>query len=106
MCSLRPVGHSAATLDKERASACHFTFSGGRRCRTPHYPHRPHLCSAHARKQSQACAVDKLASHLTHFFSGEYLSTCDLCTALGRNPNLLESTLTELPASIDSKALT
>ncbi len=35
MASLRPVGRSAATLDKDRVSACRFTFAGGRQCRTP-----------------------------------------------------------------------
>jgi hypothetical protein len=29
MSSLRPVGRSAATLDKDRVSACRFTFADG-----------------------------------------------------------------------------
>ena len=84
MSFLRPVGRSAATLDKDRASACRFTFADGRQCRTPRSPHHPHFCSDHARKESQACAADKLAHDLAYFFSGQYLSACDLSAALGR----------------------
>ena len=55
MSSLRPVGRSAATLDKDRKSLCRFTFADGRHCRTPRSPHHPHFCSA---------------SELSYFFSG------------------------------------
>ena len=75
MSSLRP---------QDRKSLCRFTFADGRQCRTPRSPHHPHFCSDHARKDSQACAADKLASHLSYFFSGQYLSACDLSTALAR----------------------
>ncbi len=34
MASLRPVGRSAATLDKDRVSLCRFTFGDGRQGRT------------------------------------------------------------------------
>ncbi len=84
MSSLRPVGRSAATLDKDRKSLCRFTFADGRQCRTPRSPHHPHFCSDHARKDSQARAADKLARELSYFFSGQYLSACDLTAALGR----------------------
>ena len=84
MSSLRPVGRSAATLDKDRKSLCRFTFADGRQCRTPRSPHHPHFCSHHARKDSQARAADKLARELSYFFSGQYLSACDLTAALGR----------------------
>ncbi len=84
MSSLRSVGRSAATLDKDRKSLCRFTFVGGRQCRTPRSPHHPHFCSDHARKDSQARAADKLARELSYFFSGQYLSACDLSAALGR----------------------
>ncbi len=43
MSSLRPVGRSAATLDKDRRSLCRFTFADGRQCRTPRAPHHPHV---------------------------------------------------------------
>ncbi len=69
---------------KDRKSLCRFTFADGRQCRTPRSPHHPHFCSDHARKESQACAADKLALELSYFFSGEYLSACDLSAALGR----------------------
>jgi hypothetical protein len=75
MSSLRP---------QDRVSLCRFTFADGRQCRTPRSPHHPHFCSDHARKESQACAADKLAHELSYFFSGEYLSACDLSAALGR----------------------
>jgi len=75
MSSLRP---------QDRKSLCRFTFADGRQCRTPRSPHHPHFCSDHARKESQACAADKLALELSYFFSGQYLSACDLSAALGR----------------------
>src|SRR6266568_1648083 len=84
MSSLRPVGRSAATLDKDRKSLCRFTFADGRQCRSPRSPHHPDFCSDHARKDSQARAADKLARELSYFFSGQYLSACDLSAALGR----------------------
>src|SRR5260370_18769969 len=77
MSSLRP---------QDRKSLCRFTFADGRQCRTPRSPHHPHFCSDHARKDSQACAADKLALELSYFFSGQYLSACDLSAALGRVP--------------------
>src|SRR5713101_5954767 len=75
MSSLRP---------QDPKSVCRFIFADGRQCRTPRSPHHPHFCSDHARKDSQARAADKLASELSYFFSGEYLSACDLGAALGR----------------------
>jgi hypothetical protein len=75
MSSLRP---------QDRKSLCRFTFADGRQCRTPRSPHHPHFCSDHARKDSQARAADKLARELSYFFSGQYLSACDLSAALGR----------------------
>jgi hypothetical protein len=69
---------------QDRKSLCRFTFADGRLCRTPRSPGHPHLCSDHARKDSQARGADKLARELSYFFSGEYLSACDLSTALGR----------------------
>ncbi len=75
MSSLRP---------QDRKSLCRFTFSDGRQCRTPRSSHHPRFCSDHARKDSQACAADKLARELSYFFSGEYHSACDLSAALGR----------------------
>ena len=69
---------------KDRVSLCSFTFSDGRRCRTPPISSHPHLCFYHAQKETRACAADKLGKDLDYFFSGDYLSACDLSTALGR----------------------
>jgi hypothetical protein len=74
MSSLRP---------QDRVSLCRFTFSDGRRCRTPRTGKHPHFCCLHARKQSQARSADKLSRDLAYFFSGEYLSANDLSAALG-----------------------
>ena len=84
MSSLRPVGRFAAAHNKDRKSLCRFTFADGRQCRTPRSPGHPHFCFDHARKDSQARAADKLARELSYFFSGPYLSACDLSAALGR----------------------
>ncbi len=47
MSSLRP---------QDRKSLCRFTFADGRQCRTPRSPDHSHLCSDHARNDSQARA--------------------------------------------------
>ncbi len=83
MSSLRSVGRSAATLDKDRKSLCRFTFSDGRQCRTPRVRNHPHFCGYHAQKEARAQAADTLGKDLAYFFSGNYLSACDLSAALG-----------------------
>ena len=84
MSSLRPVGRSAATLDKDRASLCSFTFADGRRCRTPRQSGHLQFCCFHARKQAQTQAAEEIGRDASYFFSGRYLSACDLNAALGR----------------------
>jgi hypothetical protein len=69
---------------KDRLSLCSFAFSDGRRCRTPRIRSHPHFCFYHAQKEARAFAADKLGKDLDYFFSGDYLSACDLSTALGR----------------------
>ncbi len=69
---------------KDRVSLCSFTFSDGRRCRTPRINNHPHFCFYHAQKEARARAAQKLGKDLDYFFSGDYLSACDLSTALGR----------------------
>jgi hypothetical protein len=69
---------------KDRVSLCMFTFSDGRRCRTPRIGSHPHFCYCHAQKEARARAAEKLGKDLAYFFSGDYLSACDLSTALGR----------------------
>jgi hypothetical protein len=69
---------------KARVSLCSFTFSDGRRCRTPRIASHLHFCLYHAQKEAQSLATQKLANELTYFFSGSYLTACDLSTALSR----------------------
>src|SRR5271154_938030 len=69
---------------KDRASLCLFTFTDGRRCRTPRTTGHLHFCFYHARKESQARVAERLGNDLNFFLSGEYLSANDLCAALGR----------------------
>src|SRR5260370_14014341 len=69
---------------KDRVSLCSFTFSDGRRCRTPRISNHPHFCFYHAEKEARARAAETLGKDLDYFFSGDYLSACDLSTALGR----------------------
>src|SRR6266478_6129299 len=91
--SLSPVGRfaaarknnrSAATRKNDRVSLCSFTFSDGRRCRTPRTGKNPRFCFYHAQKEARARAAEKLGKDLAYFFSGDYLSACDLSTALAR----------------------
>ncbi len=69
---------------KDRVSLCSFTFSDGRRGRTPRLRNHPHLCFDHAQKEARARTAETLGKDLAYFFSGQYLSACDLSTALGR----------------------
>jgi hypothetical protein len=69
---------------KDRVSLCSFTFSDGRRCRTPRLRDNPRFCPYHAQKEARAQAAESLGKDLGYFFSGDYLSACDLSTALGR----------------------
>jgi hypothetical protein len=69
---------------KDRVSLCMFTFSDGRRCCTPRTGNHPHFCFYHAQKEARARAADTLGKDLAYFFSGDYLSACDLSTALAR----------------------
>lgn len=69
---------------KDRVSLCSFTFSDGRRCRTPRLRDNPRFCPYHAEKEARAHAAQTLGKDLAYFFSGDYLSACDLTSALGR----------------------
>src|SRR5260370_444209 len=69
---------------KDRVSLCTFTFSDGRRCRTPRNRNNARFCFYHAQKEARARAAQKLGKDLGYFFSGDYLSACDLSAALGR----------------------
>jgi hypothetical protein len=69
---------------KDRVSLCQFSFADGRRCRAPRTGKNPHFCFDHAQKEARALAEESLGKDLAYFFSGDYLSACDLSTALGR----------------------
>jgi hypothetical protein len=69
---------------KDRVSLYLFTFQDGRRCRTPRTGNHPHFCFYHAQKEARAQAAETLAKDLACFFSGDYLSACDVSTALAR----------------------
>ncbi len=69
---------------KDRVSLCLFTFSDGRRCRTPRIASHPYFCLYHAQKEAQSLATQKLSNELAYFFSGSYLAACDLSSALAR----------------------
>ena len=69
---------------KDRVSLCSFTFSDGRRCRAPLAQNHPRFCFYHAQKEARARAAETLGKDLAYFFSGDYLSACDLSTALAR----------------------
>ena len=80
----RKVGRLTATNKTDRVSLCTFTFSDGRRCRTPRVRNNAHFCFYHAQKEARARAAQTLGKDLAYFFSGDYLSACDLSTALAR----------------------
>ena len=84
MSSLKAVGRSTAAHKNDRVSLCSFTFSDGRRCCTPRPRDNPHFCFYHAQKDARARTTQKLGKDLAYFFSGDYLSACDLSTALAR----------------------
>ncbi len=69
---------------KDRVSPCLFTYEDSRRCRTPRTGRHPHFCFYHAQNETRAQAAEKLNKDLAYFFSGDYLSACDLSTALSR----------------------
>src|SRR5258708_20823113 len=74
----------ASLSAKDRVSLCSFTFSDGRRCRTPHIAKHLRFCSYHAQKETRARTARILGKDLPYFFSGDYLSASDLTAALPR----------------------
>ncbi len=84
MSANRSVDRFAVTHKKDRSRLCSFSFADGRRCRTPRSSAHPHLCCFHARKEAQSQAAEEIGKDISSFFSGSYLSACDLTSALGR----------------------
>jgi len=74
----------SSTRSKDRTGLCSFTFANGHRCRSPRSASHPHLCYDHARKESHARAIDQIGRDISYFFSGRYLSACDLSVTLAR----------------------
>ncbi len=74
----------STTRSKDRAGLCSFTFANGHRCRSLRSASHPNLCYYHARKESQARAADQIGRDISYFFSGRYLSACDLTAVLAR----------------------
>jgi len=74
----------STTRSKDRAGLCSFTFANGHRCRSLCSTSHPHLCYYHARKESQARTADQIGRDISYFFSGRYLSACDLSAVLAR----------------------
>jgi hypothetical protein len=75
---------SAATHKKDRSGLCSFTFADGRQCRTPRRAGHSHLCFFHARKEAQSLAAKQAGEDISSFLSGDFLSACDLSSALAR----------------------
>src|SRR5260370_4566142 len=61
-----------------------FPFADGRQCLTTRQSGHLQFCYFHARKQAQAQAAEDIGRDISYFFSGRYLSACDLNAALGR----------------------
>ena len=68
----------------DRASLCAFTFADSRQCRMPRRVGHPYLCAFHARKEAQALDGETAGRDIAYHLSGNYLSACDLTSALGR----------------------
>jgi hypothetical protein len=84
MSSVSKVGGSAAARKNDHVSLCLFTFSDGRRCRTPRTGNHPHFCFDHAQKEAHARTAESIGKDLAYFFSADYLSANDLSAALAR----------------------
>ena len=78
------VGRLTATHKKDRSRLCAFTFADGRQCRTPRRAGHPHLCYFHAQKEAQSRAARQAGEDISSFFCEDFMSACDLSSALGR----------------------
>ncbi len=84
MSTNRSVDRFAVTHKKDRSGLCSFTFADGRQCRTPRRAGHPRLCFFHAQKEAQSRAAKQAGEGISSFLSGDYLSACDLSSALAR----------------------
>src|SRR4029077_10439604 len=67
-----------------RASLCAFTSADSRKCRMPRRDGHPYLCAFHARREAQTLAGEAAGQDIAYYLSGDFLSACDLSSALGR----------------------
>jgi hypothetical protein len=71
-------------MSASRLSLCSFTFSDGRRCRTPRSSKHPDLCYFHAKKEAESRSLQEIGYDIGTWLTGNYVSACDLSAALGR----------------------
>ena len=69
---------------QHRVSLCHFTFSDGRRCRTPRLSSSPDFCHYHAEKDARDRTAAQLGDDFDALLSGHYISAGDLNAVLAR----------------------
>ena len=72
----------STALAVDRSRVCTFTFGNGCQCRIPLSPSHPYLCTFHARKEIQCRDAEKVADKIAFDLSGNYISFCDLSSAL------------------------
>ncbi len=73
-----------STNSSNDRSSCAFTFADSRQCRMPRRAGHPYLCAFHARKEAQALDGETAGRDIAYHLSGNFLSACDLTSALGR----------------------
>jgi hypothetical protein len=74
----------ARTPKKDRSGLCSFTFADGRQCRMLRLSGPSQLCSFHAQKEAQSRASAQAGEAISSFLTEDYLSACDLTSALSR----------------------
>src|ERR1700674_5751420 len=63
----RPLARRTSLSAKDCVSLCSFTFSDGRRCRTPRIRNHPHFCFYHAQEEATTSppAISALPWHVS-----------------------------------------
>jgi len=70
--------------DNRASTCCTFTFADGRQCRIPRRQGHPYLCVFHAKKEARSLAGEQAGRDIASFLSGDYISACDVASALAR----------------------
>jgi hypothetical protein len=73
-----------SAISQRRHTPCRFTFADGRRCRMLLSPSHTHLCTFHARKESQAIASQRVGRSLAASLSHDFITACDLTAAMSQ----------------------